>query len=166
LHVFPTIGAKLVTETLAGDLRDVLAELVGAGASRQQCLHLRNDVLAVLGELRRWDVLPENIACKVQSPKAAKIDRREGAVLSDDELVRYLAWEHPQEKKRMAVLERQTMACCSWFFGCLRWGDIRALLWDVFETVWRHLRSRLGASQEDGAAAAARGAGGAAPHAT
>lgn len=39
-------------------------------------------------------------------PKTAKVDRRERTVLTDDELVRYVAWEHPEEKKRPAVLER------------------------------------------------------------
>jgi integrase len=134
LHAYPALGSKFVTEITAGDVRDVLQELANGGASRQQCLHVRNDVSAVLGELWRTEVLPENVCRKVRIPKNAKVDKRERAVLREDELVAYLGWQHPEAKKDKAVLERQTMACVSWFFGGLRWGDIRAIRWEAFDT--------------------------------
>jgi len=133
-HVFPHFGAKPVKDVRAGDLRAVLEGLAKAGASKESCKHVRNDASVVLGELWRNDMLPENIAAKVRIPKQAKTDPRERAVLSDDELVRYLAWSHPDEDKQRAVLERQTMACISRCFGGLRWGDIRSLRWEAFET--------------------------------
>jgi integrase len=134
LHVFPVIGSKPVKDVLAGDVRAVLEGVAGKGFSKQTCLHVRNDISAVLGELWRHDMLPENVTAKVRLPKSAKVDTRERAVLSDDEFVQYLAWQHPDEKKQPAVLERQTMACVSRCFGGLRWGDIRALRWEAFET--------------------------------
>ncbi|HMR08830.1 MAG TPA: hypothetical protein PKA88_23780, partial [Polyangiaceae bacterium] len=111
LHVFPALGHMRVDEVRAGDLRDVLNALADAGASKQSCIHLRNDVSAVLGELWRFDVLSENVCKKVKIPKTAKVDKRERAVIPDHKLAVYLAWEHPIEKRRSAVLERQTMAC-------------------------------------------------------
>jgi integrase len=134
LHVYPAIGGKAVTKIVAGDIRAILKDLADAGASKQSCIHVRNDVSAVLGELWRLDELPENVCQKVQIPKHAKVDKRERAVLTDEELVRYLGWQHPREKLRSAVLERQTMACVSRVFGGIRWGDIRALRWEAFET--------------------------------
>jgi integrase len=91
-------------------------------------------VSAVLGELWRDDRLPENVAAKVRIPKSAKVDRRELTALKDGELVRYVAWEHPEVKKRMAVLERQAMACLSRVFGGVRWDDVRSLRWENFVT--------------------------------
>lgn len=134
LHVFPALGAKRVNEVTAGDVRDLLAEQAAAGSSKQSCIHLRNDVSCVLGELWRTEVLPENVCKKVRIPKTAKIDKRERSVLREDELITYLAFTHPDEDKQRAVLERQCMACVSWFFGGLRWGDIRAIRWEAFET--------------------------------
>lgn len=136
LHVFPALASKPVTEIVAGDVREVLKELADAGASKQQCIHVRNDISAVLGDLWRADMLPDNVAArgKVRIPKNAKVDKRERSVLTDNELLHYLAWQHPVETKRPAVLERQTMAATSRVFGGLRWGDIRALRWENFET--------------------------------
>jgi len=133
-HVFPALGDKPVIEIVAGDLREILQELAAAGFSKQQCLHVRNDVSSVLGELWRADMLTENITKKVRVPKNAKVDNRERGVLTDEELVRYLGWEHPIESKRQPVRERQTMACVSRMFGGLRTGDILALRWEAFDT--------------------------------
>jgi hypothetical protein len=91
-------------------------------------------VSAVLGELWCLDILPENVCQKVQIPKNATVEKRERPVLADDELLVYIGWQHPDETHRRAVLERQTMACISRIFGGIRWGDIRALTWEAFET--------------------------------
>lgn len=134
LHVYSAIGGKTIDTIVAGDIRAILKQMADDGSSKQTCVHVRNDVSAVLGELWRLDELPENVCQKVQIPPSAKVDTRERAVLSDDELVTYLGWQHPREKRRDAVLERQTMACVSRMFGGIRWGDIRALRWEAFET--------------------------------
>jgi integrase len=133
LHVFPALGAKPVTQIVAGDVRAILDGLAKR-FSRQQCLHVRNDISAVLGDLWRADMLPENVTKKVRVPKNAKVDRRERAVLTDEELGRYLAWKHPEPKKQSAVVERQTMAVLSRVFGGLRAGDVRSLRWEALDT--------------------------------
>ena len=132
-HAFPEFGSKPVDAVTASDVEDMLEAIAGAGGSRQACVHLRNDVSAVLGELARLDVLPSNAAKKARIPKTAKLDRRERAVLTDEELLAYLAWEHPQEHEQGGVRERQTMACVSRVFGGLRLGDLRAMTWEAFD---------------------------------
>jgi hypothetical protein len=132
MHAFPAFGLKPVTEVVAGDVRELLTALADAGASKETCVKIRNDVGAVLGELWRADMLAENVTAKVRIPKHATVDRRERAVLTDEELVRYLAWCHPSEKRQEAVRERQTMACVSRMFGGLRLGDIKAIRWEAF----------------------------------
>jgi integrase len=134
LHVFPTIGAKPVKDIRAGDVRTVVEDFVKRGASKQSCIHLRNDISAVLGALWRTDMLPENVTAKVQIPKAAKVDRRERTVLEDHELGAYLAWTSPVKREREPVLERQVMACVARIFGGPRWGDLRAWDWSFFDT--------------------------------
>jgi hypothetical protein len=91
LRVFHALGSKPMTSIVAGDVRAILEDLAKSGASKQQCLHIRNDISTVLGELWRYDMLPENVTKKVRVPKGAKVDKRERTVLTDEELVRYLA---------------------------------------------------------------------------
>jgi|GEM_PF-466963 len=132
LRVFPAIGQKPVTAIVAGDVRDILKALADERASKETCLKIRNDISSVLGDLWRTDMLPANVCAKVRIPGNATVDKRERAVLADDELVGYLAWSHPNEKKQKAVLERQTMACVSRMFGGLRLGDLKAIRWEAF----------------------------------
>ena len=133
LHVFPAIGDQPVDKITASDVRDILVARAEAGGSKETVTKLRNDVGAVLGELWRLDVLPENVCKKVRVPKIAKVDNRERAVLTDDELARYLAWQHPDPHFRGAVLERQTMGCIARMFGGLRLGDLKAIRWESFD---------------------------------
>jgi len=134
LHAFPTLGKKPVDQILAGDIRDLLDGFAKGGASKQSCVHLRQDIGVVLGDLWRTDVLPSNVVGKVQIPKGAKVDKRERTVLEDHELAAYLAWVTPDKRERGAVLERQVMACVARTFGGPRWGDLRAWDWSFFDT--------------------------------
>jgi integrase len=68
---------------------------------------------------------------RVRVPKA-KIDRRERAVLTDEELAVYLSWQHPEKHRQLAVLQRQTMSALARVFGGLRTGDLHALEWKHF----------------------------------
>src|SRR5690606_21221088 len=65
-------------------------------------------------------------------PKGKK-DKRERAVLTDDELIVYLAWQHPKERYQIGTLQRQTMVCLSRMFGGLRTGDLHAIKWDALD---------------------------------
>lgn len=58
--------------------------------------------------------------------------QRERAVLTDSELAVYLAWTHADPQRRLAVLERQTMAAVSRIFGGVRTGDLHSMKWEHF----------------------------------
>jgi integrase len=133
-HAFPAFGPKVVQAVTASDVEEMLDAIAASGGSRQACVHLRNDASAVLGELWRLEVLASNVAKKARIPKTAKLDRRERAVMTDSEMLLYLAWEHPLEHEQESVRERQTMACVSRVFGGLRLGDLRAMCWESFDS--------------------------------
>ncbi|HEY3236489.1 MAG TPA: site-specific integrase, partial [Polyangiaceae bacterium] len=136
-YVFKQFGPLAVDKVKASHVRTVLDAVRDLGKSRQTLIHVKNDISVVLGELWRAEVLPENICERVQVPEAlptaVEQSKKERAVLTDDELVQYLAWEHPDERYRMATLERQTMACISRMFGGLRTSDLHAIRWDGFD---------------------------------
>ncbi len=132
-HVYGHFGFKPVNEVTAPDVRDALKAMAKKGLSQDMITHVKVDVSAVLGSLFEDEILKENVCARVSSPKGVT-DRRERAVLEDDELAIYLAWEHPDESHRLGVLERQTMACISRLFGGARIGDIRALRWEHLDT--------------------------------
>ncbi len=132
-HVFERLGDKAVEQVTAADVRDVLDLMAKQGLSQGLCTLVRNDIGAVLGALWRDEVLTENVVQRVKVPRLAAVDRRERAVLTDEELGVYLRWEHPESRHVPAVLERQTMACISRMFGGVRIGDIRALRWESFQ---------------------------------
>lgn len=134
-HVFPAFGHKPVNEVEPSDIRDVLQTLAEADYSRDFMSKVKVDIGAVLNALFEEGILKENpIARVLRLPEGGKVDNREKAVLTDEELGHYLAWEHPQAQHRHAVRERQTMACLSRIFGGARVGDIRAMRWEHFDT--------------------------------
>jgi len=133
LHVQPLIGAMHVTAVRPTHIRDVLDEARTAGKSRRTLVHIRRALNIVFDSLWRDEIIAENPVARVKVPRVPE-DKRERAVLTDDELAVYLAWQHPVEQHRLAVLERQALACISRMFGGLRTGDLHALRWDEFET--------------------------------
>ena len=56
------------------------------------------------------------------------------AVLTDEELMIYLAYQSRDERRHDAVLERQVAACLARMFGGLRTHDLVSLKWEHFET--------------------------------
>jgi integrase len=136
-YVFPALGPLEPKAIRASHVRSVLETARDLGKARQTLVHIKNDISAVLGDLWRAEILAENVCGRVKVPEASETatqrSKKERAVLTDEELARYLAWEHPDERQRMAVLERQTMACIARMFGGLRTSDLHALTWDGFD---------------------------------
>jgi integrase len=135
--VFPALGAMQPVDIRAAHVRSVLESARDLGKARQTLIHIKNDISAVLGDLWRSDLLNENVTARVKAPEAheepTRRAKKERAVLTDEELMTYLSWEHPDEHQRMAVLERQTMACVARMFGGLRTSDLHTMTWDAFE---------------------------------
>jgi len=137
-YVFPTLGKSMPSDIRAADVRMVLEAVRDAGKARQMMIHVKNDISAVLGALWRAEELPENVCARVLVPQAlqqaTERSKKERAVLTDEELVQYLGWEHPDDRFRGATLERQTMACVARMFGGLRTSDLHAIKWEQFDT--------------------------------
>ena len=132
-HVAPHIGKLAVTDVGSSHVRDVLNFGKEQGMSRKSLVHLRRVMNLIFSLLWQHEVLKENPVERVKVPNVAT-GNRERAVLTDEELVLYLGWQHPEEHHGMAVLERQTMACISRCFGGLRTGDMHALRWESLDT--------------------------------
>src|SRR6478752_3180228 len=138
-YAFPTLSKLQPSAIKASHVRNLLEEARNAGKSRQTLTHIKNDVSVVLAELWRGELLPENVCARVQTPEAlpemSERSKKERAVLTDNELVQYLAWQHPSERHRAAVLERQVMACVARMFGGLRTSDLHSVRWEGFDLV-------------------------------
>jgi hypothetical protein len=150
-YAFPTLAKMVPASIRAAHVRSLLDAARDLGKSRQTLVHLKNDVSVVLGELWRAELLPENVCARVQIPEAlpaaSERTKKERAVLEDDELVRYLGWQHPDERHQMAVLERQVMSCVSRCFGGLRGSDLHAVGWQGFDLpdfAWGYAPRRKG----------------------
>ena len=130
---FPVIGDIPVAAVRTTDVNRVLDNGQAQELSRQSVQHLRQRVSNVFAALQRAGSIEGNPARGATMPKFAEAVVKERAVLTDNELAEYLAWEHPEERHRDAVRERQTMACVSRMFGGLRTGDLHALRWDAFD---------------------------------
>jgi len=137
MYVFPALGSMTPDEIRAADVLDVLKAVRDQGKSRQMMIHVKTDIAAVFNTLWRSEILSENVCARVVVPSAlpAAEERssKERAVLTDEELVRYLSWEHPEESHRKGVLQRQVMSVLARVFGGLRTGDEHALVWELFD---------------------------------
>jgi integrase len=137
-YALPAIGKLAIDAVRATHVRGVLEAVRDAGKSKQTIVHARNDLSTILGELWREELIPENPVPKVRVPdpllEATERAAKERAVPTDPELLVYLGWEHPDERFRMDVLERQVMACIARMFGGLRTGDLHAIEWPTFDT--------------------------------
>jgi len=137
LYVFPALGSMVPDDIRAADVLDVLKAVRDKGKARQMMTHVKTDISAVLGALWRAELLKENVCARVTVPdalpEAAERSSKERAVLTDEELVRYLGWVHPEEPYQKGVLQRQVMSVLARVFGGLRTGDEHALVWDLFD---------------------------------
>jgi integrase len=132
-YALPTLGLLDVTKIDTTHINEVLDECKRAGRSRETTKHLKMDLSHVFAALKREGAIKINPVDEAELPKFADAMSRQRAVLTDDELARYIVWRHPLERFREAVLERQTMACVARMFGGLRTGDLHALKWESLD---------------------------------
>ncbi len=123
-----------VTAVTTGIVNTVLDSTKAAGKSKQTVQHVKQDLANVFAMLKREGVLTSNPCVEAELPKFPKKVRKVRSVLTDEELVRYLGWVHPEEHWQLSALERQVMACVARMFGGLRTGDLHALDWSSLDT--------------------------------
>ncbi len=131
--VYPEIERMPVTRVETRHVNAVLDAAKAAGKSQGTCQHLKQDIANVFAVLRREGVLKSSPVDDAELPSFPKVPHKERSVLTDHELVRYLAWQHPDEQYATGVRERQTMACVSRMFGGVRTGDLHGLCWEAFD---------------------------------
>lgn len=131
-YVIPGLGKMQPHRVTARVLEDVCAAVMRKhGRSRQTAVHVRDDVYSVFRQLLRDRLIDVNPALKLELPKSTAI-RKERATVTDEELVQYLAYVHPQKEHQKEIRETQTMAVVARCFGGLRTGDLHALRWEHF----------------------------------
>jgi integrase len=138
LWVIPEIGRLPVAGIKATHISAIYERAKTEGKSLAHLRNLRTVMHSRFKLALAEDMIATNPVSRALMPKM-RVDRRERAVLTDDELVRYLGWQHPQEHHQIGVLERQTMSALARIFGGLRTGDLHALRWthfDVGEFTW------------------------------
>lgn len=129
----PELGGRLVTKLNARHVNAALDACKAAGKSRQTCQHLKQDISTVFAALKREGVIERNPADDAEVPRFVDTTTKERAVLTDEELAVYLAYDPPAGAPRKPVLERQVMSCVSRMFGGLRTGDLHAIRWETFD---------------------------------
>jgi integrase len=125
---FPEFGHVPVTDVRPTHVRSALARALAAGKSRSTITKVKIDVSTVLAELWRDEMLPENVAERVQVPKNAPVDRRERVVLTDAEFEAFMACPN-------VGAELHTMALVSRTLGGARTSDLHAWDWAHVDTV-------------------------------
>jgi len=133
LWVLPEIGTLAVNQVRPEHIAGIYENARAKGRSLSLLRNLRTVMQSRFNVALEEEVIAESPTKRVRIPKV-KIDRRERAVLTDAELITYLAWQHPSEGRQMAVLERQVMSALARMFGGLRTGDIHGLRWEHFDT--------------------------------
>ena len=137
LYLCPVFGDLPVTAVRPAHIRTALesardSSVSGKRLGWKSLANIRASASVVFDELWRTEVIPEN-PVKRAPPVKAKVDRRERAVLTDEELALYLAWRHPMERFHVFVEQRQTMSLVSRLLGGARTGDLHSLTWQSFD---------------------------------
>ncbi|MFM2416366.1 MAG: hypothetical protein RL385_1089 [Pseudomonadota bacterium] len=133
-HVVPAIGRMYADEVGKRDVLRVLDAVRDKGLSPQTIVHVRNAIAAVYRQLRKEgvvSVLPVPDADELPEALPEAVDDRPKAILSDTELLAYLAYTDPRDGERFrgAVRERQMMALLARCVGGMRTAEISGLQW-------------------------------------
>lgn len=145
LWIIREIGHMVVQSIRPLDIAEIYENAKAKGMSRSQIHHLRTVLRSRFAVTMFEETISKNPVELDPLPAIAE-DRRERAVLSDEELAVYLSWQHPEKHHRLAVLQRQTMSVLARVLGGLRTGDLHALEWRHFDvpdfTIGTALRSK------------------------
>jgi len=132
LWILPEIGHLPVASVKAEHIIGIYENARQKGRSRAHLCHLRAILRSRLAVAAAEETITTSPMALVRIPKM-KTDRRERAVLTDEELACYLAWHHPDENYALGVLERQVMSAIARVFGGLRTGDLHSVRWEQLD---------------------------------
>jgi integrase len=126
-HVYPEIGHLALTSIKAPDVRGVLDACVKKGLRKGTLIHVRGVMYRVMKAAWRDDLVPGNVVEKVEIPKLRE-PKKERAILTDDEVARYLACPNVD-------LELRLMSLASRVEGGMRLGDVNRWDWAMIDRV-------------------------------
>jgi integrase len=127
LHVFPEIGRMSLSQIGASDGRGVLEACVKKGLRKGTITHVRGVMYRVLKSAWRDDLVPSNVIEKVAMPKLREA-KKERAILTDEEIARYLACPDVD-------LELRLMSLVARVEGGMRTGDVNRWDWAMIDLV-------------------------------
>ena len=133
-YAIPDLGRLETDKIDTGAINATLDACKKKGKSKGTVQHLKQDIANVFAMLKREGAIKANPAIDAELPKFSKQRKKIREVLTDEELVVYLGWTHPEKQWQRASLERQVMVCVSRMFGGLRTGDLHALDWSALDT--------------------------------
>lgn len=133
-HAYPFVGELVavpfgerpIAAITADEVKELLESQRARGYSRTHIKHLRNS-LKYTFESAKLAVMEDKAAAM---PLMKAELQKQRAVASDEVLLAYLAWQHPIERFRVAVLMRQTMSCVSRCLGGERTNDLHVATWE------------------------------------
>src|SRR6266536_6253062 len=126
-HVFSEIGQLHLSEMKAGDVRGVLDVCVKKGLRKGTIIHVRGVMYRIMKSAWRDDLVPGNVVEKVELPKMRE-PKKERAILTDDEIARYLGCP-------TVDLELRMMSLASRVEGGMRLGDVNRWDWAMIDRV-------------------------------
>ncbi len=133
---YPTIGHLRVNQIKSSRVFVMCLEKCrDEGKSLQTGIHLKSALAKVWELLKDDGMVPEelaHLALKAKMPQGFKLDGRERAVLTDEELQTYLQFRHHNAKLDVHVLERQTKCVLARLFGGARTSEVHRLKWTDF----------------------------------
>lgn len=132
--VLPAVGTMLVTEVTEPDIAAVLEKARDSGLAQETILKIRNaahHVFAKLVKEKKRKDNPVPAAAEIPEALPETFDDRPKAVLTDDELLHYLAYTDPRESEAYlgALRERQLMALLSRCAGGMRSKEVQGITW-------------------------------------
>ena len=134
---YPLLGDIPIKDiTVPAQITRVLEACRDTGKGKGTVTHLKWDLSMLFKAFAHEGWIPVaqgRVAAAGRVPEDCKVDLRERAVLSDEELSQYLGWRHPNAKYDLQVLERQTLCCVARLFGGARTSELLRLKWSDFE---------------------------------
>ena len=128
---FDTYAVRIIGPLLIGDVkpahvRSVLDAVMMAGRKRATVAHVRGVLNRIFGDAWRDELIEQNPVARVVVPPMNEV-RKERAILTDEEIARYLACEAASLEVRMLSV----VARCE---GGMRTGDLHAWDWTMIST--------------------------------
>lgn len=133
-HVLPSIGAMASAEVRPGFVRSIL-ETVARTHSHETVKKTRAVMLRLFDDAWKAETIKENPVERVDMPEHTRIDERQRAILTDEQVLIFLNaracgpdGKKPRKDAETRLLELKVLAVCSRVLGGMRTAELNR--WD------------------------------------